>query len=339
MKSITKTAHSIFTIFSLTALAACGGGGGSASPAVPTTPPPASMLLQPSTIITSGGTSTYTAGSDELDAFNLLNQERKNCGFGILAQNSKLDQSATSHSKFLVENNLAYSHYEATGLPFFTGVTETDRATAVGYTNPVAAVLATWSGSPAGNPPSAIEQVRKLLAAPYHSAGMVDNYAEVGVGYSKKQLPPIEKRALNITMGSIEGVNDLAPDQVYTYPCAGSAGVLKGLVNETPNPIPLNLVQDYTKYGTPIIVKVRAGKVLKITSVTLIPAAGGAAIATTVVDQINDPQQGALMLNNTAYVLPMVPLLPQTTYTFTISGTSDGVVFNKTLAQPFTTGQ
>jgi uncharacterized protein YkwD len=338
MKSISKQqiAYSI-SILAAAILAACGGGGGDApaSPQSPTTAPvPTGVVTLPTPV------DTYTAGGEQKNAFNLLNQERKNCGFGALTQNIQLDQSASAHAKFLVENSLNYGHNEAAGLPFFTGLSETERAAAAGYTGPVGAVLATASGpTPTDSSLRTTQQVRALLSAPYHLSTMVDSYAEVGVGFSQKQVPGnLEKRALNMTLGGLQGTNELADDQVYTYPCSGSSGVNRSLANETPNPIPLNLVQDYTKYGTPIVVKVRAGKMLKLTSVALTPAVGGSSIATIIVDQSNDPQRGTLMRTNTAYILPMVPLLPLTSYALTVSGASDGVIFTKTFAQPFTTG-
>jgi hypothetical protein len=97
----------------------------------------------------------------------------------------------------------------------------------------------------------------------------------------------------------------------------------------------LNLTQDNTRYGTPIMVMVMVmvsvGKLLKITSVALASVGGGSAIATAIVDQTKDPQKGALMRTDTAYVLPMMTLLPLAAYTLTVTGTSDGVAFRKSM--------
>jgi hypothetical protein len=74
--------------------------------------------------------------------------------------------------------------------------------------------------------------------------------------------------------------------------------------------------------------------------VVLAPAAGGAPVATVIVDQANDPQKSTdiRVPGSVAYALPLIPLLPLTAYTMTVTGTSDGVAFTKTLASPFTTG-
>jgi uncharacterized protein YkwD len=328
----------VYFVTAAATLAACGGGGSAAAPT--TSPVAATPAPLVATVVANVPTATYVVASEEAAAFALLNAERKNCGFGLLSQDVKLDQSAGAHAKYLSVNGLNYGHKEAAGLPFFTGVTETNRATAAGYNNSVAAVLAgdfdvtgKWH---------AVDHVRNLLAAPYHLIGMIDAYADVGVGHAKQASPNLgptyETTATNITLGQRAGVNDLDPNQVYTYPCAGSTGVNRILTNETPNPIPLNLTQAYQLYGTPIAVTVRAGKTLKVTGVVLSPAAGGAPVATVIVDQGNDPQRSTdiRVPGSVAYALPMTPLLPLTAYTSTVTGTSDGAAFTKTFT--FTTG-
>jgi uncharacterized protein YkwD len=333
MKTISNIVYSLAAAASLTA---CGGG----ADAPTTNPVAATPAPLVATVVTTVPAATYTPGGEEVAAFALLNAERSNCGFGLLKQEPKLDQSAGSHAKYLAVNGLNYGHKEAPGLPFFTGVTEADRAAAAGYSGTVAAVMAgdldvtgKWG---------AVDHVRYLLGAPYHLLAMIDSYANVGVGHAKQVSPNLEgyeTTATNITMGQRAGVNDLDPGKVYTYPCEGTAGVNPTLTNETPSPIPMSLTQDYRKFGTPIAITVRAGKTLKVTGVVLAPAAGGAPVATTVVDQVNDPQKSAYMRSaaSVAYALPMAPLLPLTAYTSTVTGTSDGAAFTRTFT--FTTGK
>ncbi len=333
----TTLTNIVYSIAAAASLAACGGGGSAGAPT--TSQGAATPAPLVATIVATMPTATYTLGGEEAAAFALLNAERSSCGFGLLAQSPKLDQSAAGHSNYLSTNGLNHGHYEVAGLPFFTGVTPTNRAAATGYNNPVGEVLAgdldvtgRWR---------ATDHVRNLLAAPYHLLGMIDSYTEVGVGHAKKALPNAdgyETTATTINLGKRAGVNDLDPSQVYTYPCAGSTGVNRILTDETPSPIPLNLAQAYQLYGTPIAITVRAGKALKVTGVVLAPAAGGAPVATTVVDQVNDPQKssGIGVSGSEVYALPMSPLLPLTAYTSTVTGTSDGVNFTKTFT--FTTG-
>ncbi len=275
--------------------------------------------------------------------FYLLNQERGNCGFGLLAQEPKLDKSATSHVNFLANAGGGWGHTESPSLPFFTGVTEGDRALAAGYTTPVTAVLFEGFKSFDYN---ATSSVRGLLAAPYHLLGMIGNFADVGIGQLNSKASAIGGyvSTTNITLGQRSGFNDLDGSKVYTYPCAGSTGMNAMLSDETPSPLPTALAlnrDSYKQYGTPIAIKLRTGKVLKVTNVTIIPAGGGAPIATVVVDKTNDPLKSTLSWapNSEAYALPVQKLLPLTTYTFTVTGTSDGVPFTHPPAAPFVTGK
>jgi hypothetical protein len=77
--------------------------------------------------------------------------------------------------------------------------------------------------------------------------------------------------------------------------------------NESPSPVPTNLSQNAKLYGTPIAVKVRAGKMLALTSATITPTGGGSAVAAQIVGLANSPQP-ALMRSDSAYVLPMITL-------------------------------
>ena len=312
-------------------LAACGGGGGVADA-------PATVLVTvPAALAPEAAAPAYSAGSEETNTLMLLNQERGHCGFGLLKQNAKLDQSAAAHAAYLVQNSLLHGHREDPALPGFTGRNETERAAAVGYLHPVSAALATLSGPPvAASTLTSTGQVRGLLAAPYHLLSMIESVSDVGVGNRKKVgTDGVERQALNITMGRVEGVNDLDASQAYSYPCEGSTGVNAGLADETPSPIPsANLVQDFRTYGGPIAVKVRTGRVLVVTSAIVTPTTGGPAVAVQIVSQANTPRPD-LMRASDAYVLPLSVLQPGTSYTVQLAGTNDGQPFSKSFS--FTT--
>lgn len=322
------TARFSFLLITAAVLAACGGGA-DAPATVPVTVPAA---LAPE-----AAAPAYSAGSEESNTLALLNQERGHCGFGLLKQNAKLDQSAAAHAAYLVQNSLLHGHREDPALPGYTGRNETERAAAVGYLNPVSAVLATLSGPPvAAGTLTSTGQVRGLLASPYHLLSMLESVSDVGIGHRKKNgTDGVERRALNITMGRVEGVNDLDASQAYTYPCEGSTGVNAGLADETPSPIPANLVQDFRLYGGQISVKVRTGRVLVVTSAIVTPTAGGPALAAQIVSQANNTPRPELMRANDAYVLPLSVLQPGSSYTVQLAGTSDGQPFSKSFS--FTT--
>lgn len=322
------TARFSFLLITAAVLAACGGGA-DAPATVPVTVPAA---LAPE-----AAAPAYSAGSEESNTLALLNQERGHCGFGLLKQNAKLDQSAAAHAAYLVQNSLLHGHREDPALPGYTGRNETERAAAVGYLNPVSAVLATLSGPPvAAGTLTSTGQVRGLLASPYHLLSILESVSDVGIGHRKKNgTDGVERRALNITMGRVEGVNDLDASQAYTYPCEGSTGVNAGLADETPSPIPANLVQDFRLYGGPIAVKVRTGRVLVVTSAIVTPTAGGPAVAVQIVSQANTPRPDLMRANNNAYLLPLSVLQPGTSYTVQLAGTNDGQPFSKSFS--FTT--
>lgn len=325
MKSIAQFS---FLLMTSAALAACGGGG--AAPATATgaaAPAPVTAPAAPAPVATG-----YAAGSQQGEAFALLNAERVRCGFGSLTQNAALDQAAGAHANFLAENGVQFGHSEIVGLPFFTGVEEKDRAAAAGYADPVGAVLAASIGTLAASQAYAVSmQVRGILGAPYHLLAATDDYRDAGVGYASKVAGTKENKALNITLGK-PGGNPLDAAQVYTYPCEGSSGVNAQLVNESPSSaIPLNLAQDFKLYGSPIAVRVRVGKVLALTSATITPTAGGPAVAAQIVSLANTPQP-ALMRSDSTYVLPLAPLAPLTSYSVTVAGSSDGVAFTKTFS-------
>lgn len=320
---------------SLTAfVAACGGGGGAVAP----TASPGTSAAAPApatTVVTVPTPGIYLAGSEQNNAFNLLNSERSRCGFGALQQNAQLDQSAGAHATFLTENGTYWGHDERADLPFFTGVTEAARALVAGYQYPVGADLATDSG-PLSLPGQLITtfQLKDLLGAPFHLLSLMDSYSDAGVGVSKKVRSTTETSALNITLGRRAGVNDLDPDQVYTYPCQSTTGVHPVLTFESPSPIPTNLAQNNKLYGSPIAVKVRVGRVLALTNAVLTPSAGGPALAVQIVDQSNTPQP-AFLRPDSAYILPLSPLTPGTSYTVQLAGTSSGAAFSKVFS--FTT--
>ena len=334
-----KTIAQSFLLIAAASLSACGGGGGASAPTSnPGTSAAAPAPLPPvpvTTVVTVPTIGTYTVGSEQANVFNLLNAERSRCGFGLLQQNAQLDQSAGAHAAFLTENGTYYGHDEVAGLPFFTGVTESARALAAGYPYPVGADLATDSGlSSVPGQLVTTRQLRDLLGAPFHMLSLLDSFYDAGVGVSRKVRNTVEVNATNIALGRRAGVNDLDPDQVYSYPCQSSTGVHPVLTFESPSPIPTNLSQNNKLYGTPIAVKVRVGRVLALTNAVLTPSAGGPALAVQIVDQSNTPQP-AFLRSDSSYILPLSTLAPLTSYTVQLAGTSDGVAFAKTFS--FTT--
>lgn len=330
--SILLASTSLFT--------ACGGGGSSTT-ATPAAPPAAVIAV--STIVSSVPASTYLFGSEELAAFSLMNAERSACGFGLLAQSAKLDTAARNHASYLITNS-QYSHYETNGLTGFTGVDPYAREVAGGYSptnngygqpgEDITSFATTLTGT-------GTAAVRGFLAAPYHLLESLRGYKDVGVSFILNStivpgpagvIPIIDFGTPTTGSTQLPGSND-----VLTYPCQGSSGMNYQLAkNEAPAPV---AGRDLTTLpvGHPLLVAVRNGNTLGITSATLIKVSNGASIA------LRAPYTKATDVNNVAYyyenegfILPDVPLEPSTQYQATINGTNSGVVFSRTFT--FTTG-
>jgi uncharacterized protein YkwD len=123
-----RNTRKLAALFSVTALvAACGGGDSRSTTPLPI---PAGPEVKAVDMVTSVPPPTYTG--EDLIFFNLLNVERAQCGFGLLAQNSKLDAAAFAHSAYGALNNF-FNHNEISTNPGYTGGDHIMRINAAGY--------------------------------------------------------------------------------------------------------------------------------------------------------------------------------------------------------------
>lgn len=313
-------------------LTACGGGGGggiTAAPATPTAP-----VAGSATLVTSVPAATYTG--EQAIAFNLINTERNNCGFGLLAQNASLDAAAASHAAYTPLSGIQGEnlHTEVPGRAGFTGVTQGDRAIAKGYPSQTAYVsegMALGTGTTA---------VRGLLSAPYHLNTMLNGYRDIGIGMAPSNQPTLPYFVADYGVQNAAGGKQLfAADEVKTYPCNGTTGVNYLLRGEIPSPVPgrdLNA----NPIGTPILIKVRDGNSLVITNAAMIKVSTGAVIALRApVGEGTDPNGSygfGYFARGTAYIAPDAALSPGSQYQATITGTNNGAMFSRTIT--FTTG-
>ncbi len=334
-------------------LAACGGGSNKAPlPGAPTNPsaaPPPDLavadLADPAVaLVASVPAPNYAAGSEEMAAFQTLNDARSACGFGLLAQHVKLDEAARGHADWLIRNGYD-GHYQVANTPGFTGVMPAERVAAAGYGN-----LGTFLSTNLlyGVHGSAVElgrgvaSVLGLLNAPYHSAGMLSGALEVGVAVrnvSDVGVSPSGSRLqvdFDLAHRTATGSQEPAADAVLTYPCEGRTGVDRQLTNETPNPVPGRDLATQP-LGTSVIVRLRHRHVLRITQATMVEAVTGVAVtlrAPTSTEHGNDPH--GIFMRHEAYVAAENPLLPRTSYLVSLQGTNDGKAFSRSFR--FTTG-
>jgi uncharacterized protein YkwD len=332
----------VLTSVLLALLAACGGGGSDTSNPVANISPSAEVI--PGNQVSTVSSPTYMSNSEEIAAYQLLNAERSRCGFGLLGQNTKLDASAIAHAKWNLINN-QISHIE-NGVAFpngFTGSSPFDRANFQGYSGvfSVGEVISTRS-APTKNGMGE-NSIRGLLNAPFHLAHLMGSYSEVGltvqspqdVGLTSGTVQLVANLGHSVTVGRQEP----ASNEVLTYPCDGSTGVMYALTGESPNPVPgrdLSL----NPLGVSVFVRVRNGQPLIISSAILKEEATGAEVETRpMVGGVNGSPDTILNLFNASrsYISANSAMKTETRYTMTLVGSNNGVSFNKTFS--FSTGR
>jgi hypothetical protein len=199
--------------------------------------------------------------------------------------------------------------------------------------------LTTW-GATSVKLNKGVAAVRGLLVAPYHAITMLRETRDVGIAIRNttdvaSAYSPSVAAVFDYGFTATATYQAIASSDVLTYPCQGTTGTGYRLTDETPNPVPgRNLAT--SPVGHPIIVMIRKGRVLALTSAAMIKVSTGAAIALrTPVTLANDPS------NNTygehfGYVLPDAALEPSTQYQVTINGSNGATPFTRSFT--FTTG-
>jgi hypothetical protein len=283
---------------------------------------------------------SYAQGSEELAAFNFLNAERGRCGFGLLAQNTRLDAAAKAHADYQLINGF-FSHFEdSVNFPAgFTGVTMVDRYAFQGYTGLGGAVdeISALTGA-ADKTGFGLQGVRNLLNAPYHLKGLISGMREAGLAVrSSSDTGTSNPRVILQWNGAYTlatGPQGIAAADVLTYPCDGATGVNRQLGNESPEPVPGRDLRT-NPLGTTVYIATRGGNALAVTAVTMSNARTGVTVALRdVVTATNDPQRE--YGGSEAYVAADAPLDPDTAYQVNVSGTNNGAAFTRTFT--FTTG-
>ena len=340
LSSLTRIPASLVAAFALvSALAGCGGGGGGSAPApspVPAPPSP-SPSPSPSPINTIRPTSTYAASSPEKVAFELLNDERGGCGFGALdaasADTGAYFSARAAESK---ASAFDYSHVEDPAKTMFTGQLPSDRARFRSYpgTLPLENEGNAFVGFKPASPQTDTQLVNwlmtGLLTSTYHVKGLMDTTTDVGIAYTRvTSADGWDIARVNLDRGLGTGALPQVGSTVRTYPCQGTTRVSGSFrpQAESPNPAP---DLGAATIGTPIYVNAPEGQTLAITAATVVSSAGS--VPVRVLSRTNDPifaSDGVYSIEiNQSYLLPLAALTMGTTYTVTISGTSNGAAFN-----------
>lgn len=363
MKTNRHNFSQLFLILSCTLiLCGCGGGGGSGTaaitptsvaavaavtPIVAPTPPTPAPVTDPenASLVVAVADANYAIDSEEAAAFQLLNQERFRCGFGKVTQQATLDQASFAHASW-TNQNAVVSHIETQGTPGFTGEQVLDRVVARGY--PATSVELVHeegtveSGAAVAKAGSGTRGLRRLLSGPYHANGLLGSSRDVGVSALLSNVGTVKWAGLWLTLAStsLVGPQLLAGTDVATYPCAGTTGTAFALTNESPSPVPgRDLAAN--PLGQPVMVRLRNGHRLTITSAKMTLAATGVDVPMrTPVTSANDPVSPCSVgcfQSNEGYVIPDVSLKASTVYQVAISGTNNEKPFSRSFT--FTTGE
>ena len=291
--------------------------------------------IAPSTLVTSVPAPTYAAGSQQLAAFNYLNGIRGRCGFGLLKQDTRLDQAADDHANYLALNFAAIGadpHSQSIALPGFTGNTTTDRARVRGYP------LGTAGQSAAGSVGEGVSRALGMLSiaqalplltqSTYHALGTLSDVLDIGLGgrFLSGNSAVVAKYGIQ----SQAQPQRLAGDAVALYPCDGETDTLRVHPAESPDPMPGFA---FGSYGAPLIAKVRDDQSLTIDSWTIAPV-GGATLPATLRAKGFDPNNS--MPLNFAALIPNTVLAANTTYNVVLRGKTSGIPFERRYS--FTTG-
>lgn len=309
-------------------VAACGGGGGGSSSTAAA--PAAGASTPASSTATSSNVTTpqYTAGSAELAAFTLLNQERQQCGFPALVENTQEDLAASNHAKYMGLNGGLITDTEVAGNAGYTGVTYANRATAVGYPSTVyvgGVSAGYYTNATLTNTQYGQNLVYAWLSGVYHIAIASWPVTSVGVGVNQIAFNGFPEIQGSMTIANLQPMTTSGP---LTFPCQGTTGIAYTGGGETPTP-----PNTSGAFGTPVSVTGNPTDTIVLTSGTMTPASGPA-ITLNLLNSANDPNKLIPAYEGVAY--PTSPLSPNTTYTVSINGTYNGAPFSRNFT--FTTG-
>ncbi|MGZ3237860.1 MAG: CAP domain-containing protein [Burkholderiaceae bacterium] len=329
-------------------LSACGGssaasGGSSGSmTTTATTTTTTTTVASASTIVTSVMAANYAGGTFQRAYYDYLNTQRGNCGFGLLQQNTLLDTAAQDHAHWTEVNGQSTHIENATTYPNgFTGVTPGDRMTSVGYAwtsgwEILGTTISTY-GSTYGQ-----ATVMDMFVAPYHGMGQLLGSRDIGIGdisvAANSPFPQMEWMTVDMGSTSANPPQLLGGTEAATYPCSGTTGVLTRSINgESPSPI-LGRSLSNNPIGHPIYIKVRDGQTLTLSSYTLHAQGDSTLLTLNLLNRSNDTN--ALIPDNSlAILMPDAPLIPNTTYIFTATGTNTGAtIVPVNITMTFTTG-
>ena len=273
---------------------------------------------------------TYPAGSNELVAYQLINDARVRCGSGRLTQNASLDLAAQKHGLYLSwtpnillpqtkGTNLAIE--DPTGVDFYAA-TPQERAAKAGYAGPVDESVSSEN--------NVLFAFKRAMAMPRNIAWLMDP-ARLDVGISHViGSGPLGMNMLEVMLGTPTGSTPPNVTAVRTFPCEGSTGLIPyGLPNALPKDVSAErgMGQVVVVNGDP--------QSLRVTEASITGPNGPVRILGIIGDG-NTPDPRGVLTRGAAAVIPQ-EMTADTTYRVSIKGSNKGVPFTQEFS--FQTGK
>lgn len=319
------------------ALAACGGGGGGSAvdPApvatTPPTPPVSSTPTNPEPLTPAPGTpgtptlpgasgAPLETGNIAADGREWLNYRRGLIGLSTLARSNLIDIAAQGHSDYQRINN-TITHDQTPGKEGFTGVDVSARLAAAGYRFNTSSSRAYGEVISATSNGSGQYMAEELITAIYHRFVIFEPvFKEIGTG-AATTATGYNYFTANFTANNGYGAG-LAAGQVAAWPFNGQVSVPRNFFSNTESPDP---VPDRNEVGYPISVHTNIDMTIAVTSFTVRPR-GGAELAVRLLNYPNDAHTG----RSSAAIIPLLPLLANTVYDVSFTGTAGGSAVSRT---------
>ena len=163
-----------------------------------------------------------------------LNTIRTNTGLIKLKEHRALDSAASSHAKYLIQNQ-RNGHYEKRGKYAYTGNTPSERVIKAGY--PSAYVMENVSI----NTPDHIKSIDTLFAAIYHRFVFLTlDKDEIGLGIYKTKKKRKVKQAYVYNLGSSE-ISKLCQG---SFPMENGVYYIKNICKKSGKMIPQSLIRE-----------------------------------------------------------------------------------------------
>lgn len=308
-------------------LSACGGGGSIPALVIPPKVTPGDLQL-------TVPAPPFAVGSDQLAAFNYINDLRASLGLGLLAYSETLAKASQNHANYVVTNSSGGDyHVEIATNPGFTGVNPGDRARFAGYATNYANENGVSSNHFLGG-------MQRLMETIYHRDTFI-NQSYRDIGFSAQSIPCASCNGaliVNVNLASMKPQRN-ASDFVLMYPRDGQTNVNLSMGSETPNPFPEIKIPNFPEpltpennpfnlIGFPITFAVEASQVLTITSFTTYEDGQAMSLPAWLHTAATDPNHH--VQPNTAYLTAKGKLKPNTTYKVSFIGSANGKDVSRT---------